>query len=133
MKSTVLFPVCIAALLFFCSCEKKQASDQLEDIKKKVDVVFTQTSNIQGQLTSLEQPSYFLHDTEHKKTVGILKQTSSPQVGHFIIWDDDVYQVEAIRLHTEKQGEEKLNKTTVNRTLTVEVFVKFVSKLTPSE
>lgn len=125
-------PLWLAASMLFVCCENRQSSE-LKDIKKGVDVIGPLTMNIQGRLTSLEQPTYLLNDIEHGKIVGALKQTPPPQVGTFVIWDDDVYEVEAIRLHSEKLGDEKINETTVKRTALVELFVKFVSKVTPSD
>jgi hypothetical protein len=123
----------MAAFVILSSCERRQQDAELKDIKKTVDFLFTQSMSVQGQLTSLEQPSYLLHDMEQRKIIGILHKTPPLQVGNVIVWDDDVYQVEAIRLLSQKRGEEKVGETTLKRTADIEVFVKFVSKVIPSD
>ena|GEM_PF-5740015 len=110
-----------------CACDKGQS---IEDIKKSTDYLFTQSITMQEQLTSL-QSTYLLHDIEHKKVVGILHKIPPLQVGNAVVWDDDVYQVEAIRLLSQKRGEEKIGETTLKRTADVEVFVKFLGKAEP--
>lgn len=131
------------ASVFFCSCQEKASDNskgqfeelraQVEEIGSKVALISVHTSYLQNQSLSQHTLLYGIHDSEHKKVVGFIADSPPPQVGNFIVWDDDVYLVEAVRLHAQKKDEKKLDVTNPPRRAQVEVFVKFLSKLNPIE
>lgn len=127
-------------ILSFClsACEQQpshELNSKLDDLKSKVDLISIQTTQMQGSLNALTPIKYGVTDTEHKKFVGFLTGSPAPQVGTAIVWDDDVYLVELIRLHTQKKYERKIggSDTTVERPVDVEVMVKFLNKVNSAE
>jgi hypothetical protein len=112
------------ATLLLCSCQDQSRLQKLED----------QLAVIQAKITHLpdREPVYLLHDTEHKKVIGILKDCSPLQVGHAVVWDEDVYLVQTIRHHSVKADQERIG-SVFQRSASSEVFVKFLSKLKPNE
>ena len=113
----------LAIVICLCSCDEKSS---IGDIKNTVTEM-----KLKDNVREAFSPEYILSDSEHKKVVGILKYSPAPQTGNFIVWDDDVYQVQAIRFHTTKQAAWKNENKPEERSASVEVFIKFVSKLIP--
>jgi hypothetical protein len=123
-------------LLCFTSCDRKSSGEiesKLSELEGILKSTWIQTGQIQGSLWELTPTRYGLIDSQHKKFVGFLKCSPPPQVGTAIVWDDDVYVVELVRLHTRKKDEAKIDNsdTLVERQVDVEVMVKFLSKLNP--
>ena len=135
MKFILCFSLSLAVFLLLSSCQKQQPSDELnrkiEDIKTTVDVLFKQAVFIQSDLT--KPPAYILYDNEHKKNIGLLKTSLSLQLGNFIVWDDDIYEIKAVRVVSQKRGDEKEVGMEVRSVETVEVGVKFLTKMIQPE
>lgn len=139
----LLTPTLAVASVILCSCEEKAPDNfkskfeeikaQVEDIQSKVAVISFQTSYLQKESLSQTPLLYGVYDTEHKKVVGLIDGSPPPQVGNVIVWDDDVYLIQAIRLHTEKKDEKTPGIVNPSRRAQVEVLVKFLSKLNPGE
>ncbi|HYR22456.1 MAG TPA: hypothetical protein VEP30_05995 [Chthoniobacterales bacterium] len=117
-------------LIGLCDCEKQD----LKDVNAKLDVVVQQTFSVASEMPELKR-TYGLWDDEHKRVVGMLKNAPPLQVGSIIDWDDDVYQVQSLRFVTRKSTETLLDdkNKTAERSVDMEVVVKFVGKLKPTE
>lgn len=124
--------LCYAGVVIgLCACDGKR---EVKDINTTLGVILQQTSSLAMEMPSLKR-TYFLWDNEHKKVIGILKNAPLLQVGNVVVWDDDVYEVQGIRLLTRKPSETLVgDKTkTPQRSGDMQAFVKFVSKLQPAE
>lgn len=130
----------LSCALLFSSCQERTSTNgEQESLKAEVanlsstlELVKAHTTSPWTQSSSQTTSKFGIYDQEHKKLVGFIEYPSPPPVGSIILWDDDVYQVTAIRFHMKKEEEKPAQqKALFRKPDVVELFVKFFGKVEP--